>query len=231
MDLEKLQGTAVSAVQQNVEEFETKQRQAAERAEAVARLGEVMQAREEVFRGLASLAVRYSAGRVGESMAIPVGRVAVPTPSGESVERNLHAVVQNAYDDRLKVENIEDLDAVAPETVRVTFSVEAEEGDVDSGLFTTTGSIGAVEDGGEVKMLYGQRLAGETYEHFKAPVSESLKGSPTADSTTILYGAETYSTEGAGRELAVINAQLPTMQETLDLLQAGIQQAQSVVKQ
>ena len=158
-------------------------------------------------------------------MAIPVGRVTVARSFGETVERDLHAVVQNTYANNLDVENVEDLEAVAAKTVCVTFSVEALEGDVERGLFATTGSIGKVVSDGEAIMLYGQRLARETYEHNKVPVLESSNAGLTPRNSTFLYGADTLDKASADRQLAIVNAELPTMRDTLNLVQYVIQQA------
>lgn len=234
MDLESLQATAVSTVEENVRKFEEQQRINAQRAEVVAELCVAMEARLEAYTGLASVALQHHTGREGFSAPISVGRVMVRAHSGNDVERTLRVVVSNdygkdMYDHDIQASQLGEGARILPKAVTVSYFIEANEGDNASGLLTHVHPLGDLPTGGSKRRIKGQRLSTERYERHTAPVSEDLYTATNTRGRVNLYSAEKLDRDSASTQLLIVNAETPQMLETLSLLQAGIQQAQAVV--
>ena len=229
MDLDKLQEKAGNDLRKNIEQSAESRRQADDTATARERLEIAMQGRRNAYDSLAAIGTHYTAPTMFRtSLAIPVGEVEVEVETGQNstVTRKLRAVVSNTYDRRIDLGMIDSPTQLIAESISVSFYAEAEEGDKEIGLFPEREitDIGLVQNGdGGWKNLFGQYLGGETYDRLKLPRAVDSDGSsPDYGISITLYSADTSSQQEAEIRTRAIEAQLPTMQETLDLLKAGI---------
>jgi len=223
MDLERLQIKAIDAIKTSDGAFQRKLREEKARLEALEQLKAAREAREAALLRIASIAIEWTSGSARneiepESIPIVVGRAEVVLPSGGSVERNLVAVVTSQYDSRLKSEERTNLPSLAPEAVRITYSVQAESGDQEKGVMADVKPIGAEPGEDEPKVVYGQLLESERFSFSEVP-----GGGRNGSESSRVYTGDHIPEEMATRIKAQIEAQIPQITSTLDLLQNALQ--------
>jgi len=228
MDIERLQATAVEAVESNQELDQERRRKAETLAEANARLGESMYMRSQAFKDLVEVVHNYPSGRAGESLALAVGKVTMSDPSGEQLTRTLRARALKVHDTRFGIDIDQVLGPLAvPDWICMAFYVQAEEGDLETGLLGEVIDIG-LEHAGDEAPLLGLRLTLENFHRNRIQqpsfLNDTVDGSE--EGSYVKLAGSCDSIEATDRSTRMLETELSDMTNTLRLLQAGIEYTQ-----
>jgi len=230
MDFTELEGATRSKVESIIERSAREKQLRIEAEEARARLLDAMFVRRNTMNELSSFADQPSQDSDAVSpRAIALGVSAIPTPEGNLEERQVFATVQNTYFDRVPPRYLypELLDLRhRAKIVDITFFVRSFPSDAARGMRAPVENLSLGQDQGAHDSILGFEVAREHYDMLEAPVPEDMIPAHRHESS-IDYkfrDPDTYDADQAQRALAIINAQLPSMVATLELLRSATQQ-------
>jgi hypothetical protein len=214
MDFGKLRQLTGEQIGSNLDAHAARVKQQEERDAAIKSLEGVMIARDDTYIALSAIAITHAGVVENESESLIVGTQHVPVGNGEDVvTRNLRAVVRNDFG---KTGDAVEVSERFPKTVTVSYALEAKEGDLETGIFRKVEPIGKNANG---HTILGEIVAFERFEANKVPAP---KTTGTQSSEVLLYGSNTQDIESANRQRSAVEAQLPVMGQTLQLLENAV---------
>ncbi len=188
------------------------------------------------YRSLGAIAAEYQApGRTDKSMAIPVrAKLNISNRGEPPKERQIYGIVKNDYGVGPTPADMDPDTKYMPNKVEVSFFIRAEEADVASGVFTRLQHFGYSAVNNE--LLVGQMIEDgqEEFDRWTIPMVHE-DGDPKSiaktDSVDLYHQFPLNPITGKIREvdefympyhMRSLDAELPRIQGTLEMLQEGI---------